>query len=518
MQNNIGLLLSKRATINPDREAYVDGGSGQRLSFAELNARSNRVANALLALGIKPGDRVALALMNGAEFIESYFAIAKIGGVVVPLNWRLVADELEFILRDSGSQTVLFGQEFAEMFRDLHGRGDKTAVGNWIEVGPAGQSQRCADFASDYAQFRDAADGGEPEPGARDDELLYIMYTSGTTGLPKGVVHSHNTALWALFTFSASCDLRDADRYLAALPLFHVGSLIPVTLNIYRGVTSVVMKEFDPRRAWELIQEEKISCSLLVPAMLNFMAQVPDLDGFDYSTLRWVQSGASPLPVNLIERYAELGIEVHQIYGLTESCGPACVISADKALEKVGSTGRAFFHTEARIVSESGQDCPPGEQGEVWIRGKHVMLEYWNRPDATAETLTESGWLRTGDVAMQDEEGFIYIQDRIKDMIISGGENVYPAEIENVILSHPGVSEVAVIGQPSAKWGESPFAVVVRQDQALEAADVLDYCEGKLGKFKLPKGAAFVDLIPRNANGKVLKRELRELFPGPAVE
>lgn len=513
MKNNIGLLLSKRAIINPDREAYVDSKSGLRLSFSELNSRCNRLANSLVELGVKSGERVAIALMNSAEFLEAYFAIAKIGAIVVPLNWRLVPNELEFILKDSGSRTLIFGEEFIEMMSDLHSRGDKTDVVNWLQVTTADGNN---EFAKDYGEFRDAGADEEPAIGACEDELLYIMYTSGTTGLPKGVVHSHNTSLWALFTVGASCDLRDADRYLVALPLFHVGSLIPTTLNIYRGVTSVVMREFDPKRAWELMQEENINNSLLVPAMLNFMVQVPDISQYDYSSLRWIQSGASPLPVSLIQKYADLKIGIHQIYGLTESCGPACVISAENALTKIGSTGRGFFHTDVRVVDEDGEDCAVGEQGEVWVSGKHVMLEYWNRPDATAETLTADGWLRTGDVASVDDDGFIYIQDRIKDMIISGGENVYPAEIENIILTHPGVSEVAVIGQPSANWGESPFAVVVKKDKQVNEANILSHCEGKLARFKLPKGAAFIDEIPRNANGKVLKRELRKQFPGPA--
>lgn len=515
MKNNIGLLLTKRAIINPQREAYVDSQSGLRLSFQELNSRTNQLASSLLRLGVMRGDRVALALMNSIEFLEAYFAVAKIGGVVVPLNWRLVADELEFILKDSGSETLIFGEEFIEVITELHDRGDKTEIKNWIQVAEGGGDN---EFSRDYAAFRNMGDAIEPEVRAEEDDLLYIMYTSGTTGLPKGVVHSHNTSMWALVTFIASTDLRDGDRYLAALPLFHVGSLIPVTLNIYWGVTSIVMREFDPVRAWELMQEEKITCSLLVPAMLNFMSQVPDVTQYDYSQLRWIQSGAAPLPVNLIQIYADWHIEVLQIYGLTEVCGPACVINGENALKKIGSTGRPFFHTEGRVVDENGNDCASGEQGEVWIKGKHIMLEYWNRPDATAETITEDGWLRTGDVAALDDDGFIYIQDRIKDMIISGGENVYPAEIENVILSHDGVSEVAVIGQPSNKWGESPFAIVVRIDDTITEKDILNHCDGKLARFKLPQGAAFIDFIPRNANGKVLKRELRERFPGPAIE
>ena len=432
----------------------------------------------------------------------------------MPLNWRLVADELEFILKDSGTTTLLFGNEFLDLASDLNSRGDKTDIVNWLHSAE-GDSE--THFAGDYEKLRDAASDAEPPCDAEDDDLLYIMYTSGTTGLPKGVVHSHNTMLWAMLTFQATADSRDGDRYLAALPLFHVGALTPVTLNVYGGITSIVMREFDPTRAWELMGEEKITTALLVPAMLNFMIQVNELDRFDHSSLRWIQSGASPLPVNLIRQYADIGIDIHQIYGLTESCGPACLITGEDALARIGSTGRGFFHTDVRIVDEDGQDVATDAQGEVWVKAPHVMIEYWNRPDATAETITGDGWLRTGDVATIDKDGFIYIQDRIKDMIISGGENVYPAEIENVILSHPDVAEVAVIGQPSERWGESPFAVVVRKNEVLEESDVLSFCDGKLARFKLPKGAAFVDVIPRNANGKVLKRDLRTQFPGPAA-
>lgn len=514
MENNIGLILTRRAEMTGAAEAYVDSQSGLRLTFSDLNTRVNKVASLLTDLGVGKGDRVAIMMMNSAEFFEAYFAIAKIGGVVVPLNWRLVADELEFIIKDSGSSALIFGDEFAALTTDLQSRGDKTDVKHWLH---SGQSDTL-DFASDYEALRDAASDAEPATTAMDDDLLYIMYTSGTTGLPKGVVHTHNTTLWALITILATADMHHGDRYLAALPMFHVGALTPITLNVYTGTTSVVMREFDPVRTWELFEEEKINTALLVPAMLNFMSQVDKRSEVDHSSLRWIQCGAAPVPVSLIEQYAGMGIDIQQIYGLTESCGPACLITGDDALTRIGSTGRGFFHTDIRVVTEDGSDAQPGEQGEIWVRGRHIMKEYWNRPDATAETITQDGWLRTGDVASQDAEGYVYIQDRIKDMIISGGENVYPAEIENVILSHPDVAEVAVIGQPSEKWGESPFVVVVRKSDKLSEADVLAHCDGKLARFKMPRGVAFIDLIPRNANGKVLKRVLREQFPGPAPQ
>jgi O-succinylbenzoate-CoA ligase len=515
MQNNLGLFLTKRAFLSPDVEAYVEGDGSFRLTYLELNESANRLANALLTEGIEVGERVGLLLMNSREFMEAYFALGKIGAVVVPLNWRLVADELEFILKDSGTQRLIFGDEFVETVADLHSRGDKTDIKQWLQVqvdqsDPGG----VAYFAQDYRAFRDAASTQEPEPRARDDDMLYIMYTSGTTGLPKGVVHTHNTAIWGTISIGATATYQDGDRFLACLPMFHVGALTPLTVNVWRGATNVVMRSFDPVHAWQLIQDEKITIGLAVPAMLNFMAQVA-YDKFDFSSVRWMMTGAAPVPVSLTMQYADMGIGLLQVYGLTETCGPACLMDAENALKKPDSTGRAFFHTDVRIMDDDGNECAPGVAGEVWVKGAHIMREYWNRPDATAETIVD-GWLRTGDVATMDDEGFVAIQDRIKDMIISGGENVYPAEIEGVLASHPGITEAAVIGQQSEKWGESPLAIVVRNDDSLTEADVMDFCQGKLAGYKRPKAVVFTDEIPRNPSGKILKRVLREQFPTQA--
>ncbi len=245
MDNNIGWWLTKRAFLTPEREAYVDGDGGERLTFAELNARCNQTANAFLAAGVRKGERVGLLLMNSAEFVEAYFALAKIGAVVVPLNWRLVADELEFILKDSGTTRLVFDDDFVDAVADLHARGDKTDISQWLQV----TEGDAAYFAEDYAAFRDAATDDEPAIVARDDDMLYIMYTSGTTGLPKGVVHTHNTCVWACITIAASTYYADGDRFLSPLPMFHVGALTPLTVGVYRGVTSVVMRAFDPVRA-----------------------------------------------------------------------------------------------------------------------------------------------------------------------------------------------------------------------------------------------------------------------------
>ncbi|MFT7653029.1 MAG: acyl-CoA synthetase (AMP-forming)/AMP-acid ligase II [Candidatus Azotimanducaceae bacterium] len=515
MENNLGLFLTKRAFLSPDVDGYVEGDGSYRLSYQALNSSCNQVCNALLGQDIQKGERVGLLLMNSREFMEAYFALAKVGAVIVPLNWRLVADELEFILKDSGTERLIFGEEFVDTVAELHSRGDKTDVKHWLQVEGAGQGEgEVSYFAQSYQAFRDAAVDDEPAIGAKEDDMLYIMYTSGTTGLPKGVVHSHNTAIWGLISMGATADYHAGDRYLACLPMFHVGALTPLAVNVWKGVSNIVMRSFDPVRAWELIQEEKITIGLAVPAMLNFMVQVP-YEQYDFSSLRWMMTGAAPVPAALTQKYHELGIGMLQIYGLTETCGPACLMDAENALLKPESTGRAFFHTEVRVVNEAGEDCAPGDAGEVWVKGAHVMVEYWNRPEATAETLVD-GWLRTGDVAIMDAQGFVSIQDRIKDMIISGGENVYPAEIEGVLAGHPGVVDAAVIGQESAKWGESPLAIIVKNDEALTEAEVLNYCEGKLARFKQPQAAVFVDEIPRNPSGKILKRLLREQFSDPA--
>ncbi|MGH3851877.1 MAG: AMP-binding protein, partial [Pseudonocardiaceae bacterium] len=330
-------------------------------------------------------------------------------------------------------------------------------------------------------------------------------------------VHTHDSVEGALITILASIDFRFRDRYLISPPLFHVAALTPLIGCIYRGLTTILLRGFDPRRIWEVFRDERIDATLAVPAMLNFMLPTYDPELRESLVLRWIMSGASPVPPSLIKSYADLGFEIHQVYGLTETCGPACVINSENALSHVGSTGKPFFHTDVRIVDEQGVDVGPGAPGEILVRGRHIMAGYWNRPEATAETIVDS-WLSTGDVAVRDAEGFVYIQDRIKDMIISGGENVYPAEIEDVLLSHPGIGDVAVLGMPSEKWGESPLAVVVRADPDLDEAAVLAHCDGKLARFKLPKRAVFIDAIPRTPTGKALKRVLREQFSFDAPE
>jgi len=513
MQSNVGLFLSKRAQLNAQAEALVEVERQRRFTFSQLNERCNRIAHALAAKGVGRGDRVALLMMNGVEYVESFFACAKLGAVVVPLNWRLVPEELDFIIRDSGSVALLYDREFDEPVEALHDR--DTGVRHWIRVGDDGGRP---DWADDYDAVLAANSDDEFVVEASGDTRLFIMYTSGTTGLPKGVVHTHDTTMWGSVTFNMTCDMRLGDNYLQVMPLFHVGALLPAIGIVHCGGKLVIMRAFNPDGVFGVISNERCDIGLLVPAMLQMMWASPARESADLSSIRWFLSGAAPVPVSVIEDYAGIDIEIHQVYGLTESCGPACVIGAADAISKAGSTGPAFFHTEVRVIDDQNRDVAPGDVGEIVVSGPHIMVEYWNRPEATADTLRD-GWLYTGDLATVDADGFVYIQDRKKDMIISGGENIYPAEVENALTAHPEVRECAVIGLPSEKWGEVPLAIVsLAEGSSASAEDIIGFCRGKLARYKIPKGVEFTDDIPRNPSGKILKRILRERYPGPAVE
>ncbi|MCB1705029.1 MAG: o-succinylbenzoate--CoA ligase [Halioglobus sp.] len=517
MQTNIGLLLTKRAQICPDREACVEYERGRRFTFAELNARANRMANALLATGVTPGDRVAVLLKNSVEFIETYFAVAKIGAVMVPVNWRLVAAEIAYILTDSGARVLVYDSDFDEAAQALHaGSKGALAVELWLrrENGEAG----APGWARDYDAFCAAASDAEPATGAWDDDNLFIMYTSGTTGRPKGAVHSHEGMLWAQLTSMSTSDMRDGDRWLLALPMFHVGCLSPASLLVHRGGTGIIMRELDIGGMFHCIEQERVTIFMAVPALLQFMLIAPEREQNDISSVRWIATGAAPVPVSLLHEYEALGIRLFQAYGLTESCGPGTLLLPEDAQARAGSCGRPQMHTEIKIVDSAGNTIPmgSGQAGELLIGGRHLMKGYWNNPEATAETLRD-GWLHTGDICSWDSEGFVTICDRMKDMIISGGENIYPAELENTLAACSEVQEAAVIGIPSQKWGETPLAIVVPAPGAAPTPESLKaYCKAHLAGYKVPQLYELVDTLPRNPSGKLLKPELRKRFPGPA--
>ena len=507
MTINIGDTLTRRTRRMPNREALVETDSGRRFTYEQINARTNQLANALLSLGAGAGDRIGILLMNGSEFVETFFATAKIGATLVPLNWRLTPDELEFILKDSGTTTLVFGPEFRGQVADIQSRGAKTDLKRYIQLG--GDT---AAFAENFEALTAAQSDTEPTLTGGDDDLLFIMYTSGTTGLPKGVMHSHRTVFAAITNMMATNEAGTDETTLLSLPLFHVGALTPAFQSIYSAARLVITRSFDPVKSWEIIRDEKATNTLLVPAMLQAMKAVYDPSKHDASSMRSMVSGAAPVPVSMIEAFAEMGISINQVYGMTETCGPGCLILGEDAAARPGSCGKGYFYTDIRITAPDGSECPPGVSGEVCMRAPNNMVGYWNRPEATAETLVD-GWLHSGDVGVADAEGFVKIVERLKDMLISGGENVYPAEIENVMLAHPGVADAAVIGIPSEKWGESAMAVIVRAPGSnVSEAELIALSKAKLAGFKCIRCVEFTDVIPRNASGKILKRSLRDTY------
>ncbi len=506
MMTNIGLMLRQRANVSTSVEAFVEPSTETRATWADLNRLANKCANAMASLGIKQGDRVALLMHNSIEFTALFYGAAKLGLVVVPLNTRLTASELTFILSDSGTHALFYDPEFAETVNTIKISDEHPLIiGSYVQTTDQGLHDEAC-----LASLLDAASDGEPEIIGGDGDNLFIMYTSGTTGMPKGVVHSHESIMWAGLCWASTVDVRYQDRILLPLPMFHVAALTAVLFCAVRGVTLVSMPNFDPSEFWRLLVEEKITIGASVPAILNFMRQVPEFEALDAPDFRFFITGAAPMPETLTRLYNDKGIDVIQGYALTESGGGGCMLMNEDAYRKIGSAGKATMFTDLCIRDKEGNRSSVGT-GEILLKAPHMMKEYWNRPEATAEAY-DDGWFCTGDIAEIDDEGFIFIKDRIKDMIISGGENIYPAEVENVILSHPAVNEVAVIGLPDKKWGETVCAIIVKNEGEIDEQALIEYCGEKLSRYKLPRKVVFTETIPRNPSGKILKRVLREQF------
>jgi acyl-CoA synthetase (AMP-forming)/AMP-acid ligase II len=501
MRVNVGGLLSRRALLTPDREGLVC--EGVRRSFKELNERSNRIANAMLDLGVEHGDRVAVLALNEPEYYDLLFGLAKIGAVLVPVNYRLAGPEIQFILVDSGARILFFGKEYTEIVDSI--RSD-AAPKEFVAI-----SDDPPAWARSYTTMLGDSSDEEPEIRGGDDDTLTILYTSGTTGKPKGAELAHSYYFWSSLNLVATLGPDVGNTVLVALPLFHIGALAGPPWFIYIGAKTVLLRSLDPKRFLELLGEEKVTGFGSVPALLDFLKLVPDFEKYDWSSVKVILVYAAPVPVTLLREYEAAGIEVRQLYGLTE-CNTGSVLAAEDALSKAGSCGRPFLHTEVRVVDENDRDVGPEVKGEVLLRAPNTMKGYWNRPEESAAAL-RGGWLHTGDIGRLDKEGYLYIMDRKKDMIISGGENIYPAEVEDSLLAHPRIADVAVIGYPHEKWGEAVKAVVVvKEGQELSEKDLIEWCQGKIGRFKIPKKVVFTDSIPRTPTGKILKRVLREQF------
>ncbi|MBN1180519.1 MAG: long-chain fatty acid--CoA ligase [Anaerolineae bacterium] len=499
--------IKRHAERTPSKLALVDAHTGRELTYAQLDERANRCASFLKeTLGLRQGDRVSILAKNSAEYYEVLFGCGKVGAILNTLNWRLTAPELAFILNDCTPRVVIYEPEFAVVVDAL-----REQVGWEAEVVLGSEASAGA------WTYEDALAAGSPQgapmPRLTYDDTWAIIYTSGTTGRPKGAQVTYGNFFYNAVGMGQAIDLHSADVNLNVLPTFHIGGLgLYAGPTFHAGGTVVVMRDFDPGALLGLIETWRVTVLLLVPSIYLVLAQSPELDRYDLSSVRSWASGGSALPPALVHQFAEKGIIIQQGFGMTETGPTVFLISKEDAVRKAGSVGKPVLHTDVTIQDQERNVLGPNEVGELCIRGGNVTTGYWNRPEATAEALVD-GWLHSGDAAKFDDEGFYTIVDRWKDMFISGGENVYPAEVENVIYDHPAVAEVAVIGVPHPTWQEVGKAVVVvKAGHVLTEQEVLDFCQGKLARYKIPKSVAFVDALPRTAAGKVLKRELRTQY------
>lgn len=475
-------LLTERARITPDRLAVVAVESGERLTYRELDERAERAAATLREV-LAPGERFGLLAFNCIEFLELFFGAGKAGVIVVPLSTRATSSELEHVVRDCSMSAIFYGDGFAQL---------------------AGELQVASRFHVAYRSGRSSA-----VARAVSDEATYcLLYTSGTTGKPKGVMIPRRQLYWNGYNTAMNWGLREDDVSPVFTPLYHAGGLAAFMIPIFcAGGTVVLHKGFDPAEVWRTFERERCTVALGVPTIWKLLMEAPEFAEADLSSVRWLISGGAPLPTYLIEAYRMRGIVLKQGYGMTEVGVNCFSMTTDDALRKQGSIGKPMMFTALRLVDPDGHEVAEGEIGEMWIRGPHVSSGYWNNEEATRATCTD-GWLHTGDLARRDEEGFVYIAGRRKEMFISGGVNVYPAEIESALVAHPAISDAAVVAMPDDTWGEVGVAFVVARD--LDASSVCDYLATKISKYKIPKKVIFLDALPRTPYGKVQKTLLAD--------
>lgn len=487
------------------------------LTYAEAELRANRWANAMIAEGLKPGDRIAYLSKNHVDMAVMYIACAKAGVAPVMLNYRLVTREWLWILEDADC-SLFFGRGADYVAAVDMIRHQLSTIRKFIAVdtpAPAGWTT-LDDFIADAPTDR-------PGLPLDTDDMLYLIYTSGTTGHPKGVMVSHrNEITHTEQAMSASCASKaPGQRALVATPLYHAAGVHRATTAAITCGTVVLMEDFDAHHFVRLLVEKRINTCNMVPAIVqSLLDQIPGIAEMDFSALDVIYYGAAPISEPVLKRaLAVFKCPLIQGYGLTESTGGIAYLNEvdhQKALaghpELLRSTGRCVVLAEVRVVDQDQNDVAPGEVGEVIIRGPNVMKGYWRNPEATAATI-RNGWLHSGDAASMDAEGYLFLQDRIKDMIVSGGTNIYPNEIESALMEHPALADVAVIGVPDTKWGEAPLAVcVVRSNAKVDSSELIEFCRTRLGGYKIPRRYDFIDALPRNASGKVLKRVLREPY------
>jgi len=514
-------FLTIAVAICPDRAAIIF--EGKRFTFGQLNERVNRLANGLSNLGIKKGDRVAFLQVNCNQCVETYFAVAKLGALYVPLNFRGKGEELTYMLNNAGVTVLFAGQRYIDLVNSM--KPGLQSVREFISI------EDKQDSMSFYEDIINSSSPEECYTGIEDDDITILMYTAGTTGFPKGVMLSHNSfAIYVLENVSPP-DPEIQERNILTVPLYHVAGIQAMMAAVYGGRTLIMERQFDPGEWMELAEKEKANRAMMVPTMLKQLIDHPDFSKHDLSSLKVITYGAAPMPLEVIKKAMDVfpGVSFINAFGQTETAstittlGPQDhVISGteeekEKKLKRLTSIGKPMPDVEMKIVDEDGTMLSAGEVGEIVARGPRVMSGYWKDEEKTEKTLDKEGWVHTGDMGYVDEDGYFYLAGRATDMIIRAGENISPEEVENAIRTLTKIDDVAVIGVPDEEWGELPIAVVVlKAGETATAEEIMEYCRGQLASYKRPRSIVFVDELPRNPMGKVLKRVLREQYGNQA--
>jgi acyl-CoA synthetase (AMP-forming)/AMP-acid ligase II len=499
--------LRALAQSRPDHEALISGE--RRLSFADLAARSSRVANGLLEARVGPGERVGVLVKNTSEFYEVVFGASKVDAAVVALNWRLAEPELGAILADAEPSVLVVDSDFVKLL---------PARGSWAE--------RVVTLGEEYEQWLAGASSEDPAVPSGPDSVMLILYSSGTTGLPKGVMLTNSNLSYIPRMARELFRMSPASVHLVASPLFHIGGAGTGMTTVTLGGRTVIVQDVKPAGILETIERERVTHAFFVPAVIQRLIESPEARELDLSSLELIAYGAAPMSETLLRSALEtLGCGFVGCYGMTETAGTVVSLPPEDHVPDgprarlLRSVGKTLPWHEVRVTNlATGEEASCGEVGEIWVRSGMNMKGYFKQPETTAQTLRQDGWLRTGDGAYQDEEGYFFLTDRLKDMIISGGENVYPAEVENVLAAHPAVAEAAVIGVPHEKWGETVMAIVVLRPQSQAGPqDLIKFTRERLAHYKCPTLVDVVDELPRNPSGKVVKKILREAYAGAAA-
>lgn len=498
---NLGAMISKRAEINPDLPAITF--KEETSTYRQFIVRVYHLAEILKQGGINKGDRVAYLGTNHTVFLETLIAASCLGAIFLPINFRLAGPELEFIINDANVHTLIADQERSGLIDSIRGDLQCTRFIGLKAFSALWEDLEALLMTSDSLQHC-----VQTEP----DDVAIIMYTSGTTGRPKGAMLTHANLFWNNMNVFLATDTIIRKVSLTCAPLFHVGGLNVTTLpTLLKGGHLILQDVFDPERVLADIETYQVQSMWGAPAMFMFMAEHPNFPASDLSSIDFMVCGGAPVQASLIKKYKGKGLKLCQGYGLTETAAFASLLGSDIIEEKLGSAGKPPAFGEIHIVGQKNEPLAHGERGEVCIRGPMVFRGYWQRPDATKAAIEDSGWFHTGDVGYLDEEGYLFLCDRVKDIVISGGENIYPAEVESVIYEHSAIAEVAVIGLPDGKWGEAVTAVIVlRPDQELTLEQLREFMDRKIARYKLPLRLHYVDELPRNPAGKILKYKLRD--------